>query len=59
MYRLRIHKQAQKKLQSLISKERLRLTDKIMELSLDPDSEKLDVKKMRGEDLGGFVANNI
>lgn len=36
MYRIQIHKQAAKKLKSLAAKERLRITDKIMELSYDP-----------------------
>lgn len=46
-----IHKQAKKKLQCLNSKERLRITDKIVELSLNPDSTKLDTKKLQGEDF--------
>ncbi|MFA6409250.1 MAG: type II toxin-antitoxin system RelE/ParE family toxin [Gammaproteobacteria bacterium] len=49
MYRLVIHKQAAKKLKSLSSKDRLRITDKILELSYDPDSQNLDIKKMTGE----------
>lgn len=49
MYKIQIHKQASKKLESLSAKERLRVTDKIMELSYDPDSKRLDVKKLVGE----------
>jgi mRNA interferase RelE/StbE len=49
MYRLTIHKQAAKKLKSLSPKDRLRITDKITELSYNPDSSKLDVKKLVGE----------
>jgi mRNA interferase RelE/StbE len=48
MYKLVIHKQAAKKLQSLSHKERLRITDKILELSYDPDHLNLDVKKLVG-----------
>jgi mRNA interferase RelE/StbE len=51
MYKLRIHKQARKKLQTFNAKDRLKITDRIVELSLDPDSTKLDIKKMRGQDL--------
>jgi mRNA interferase RelE/StbE len=48
MYKVQIHKQAIKKLKSLSPKERLRITDKIMELSYDPDIKTLDVKKLTG-----------
>lgn len=48
MYRVRIHKQASKKLKSLDSRARLRITDKILELSYDPDSRLLDIKKLTG-----------
>ena len=44
MYEVKIHKQAGKKLISLNAKERLRITDKIMELSYNPDSRLLDIK---------------
>ncbi|EKE01189.1 MAG: Plasmid stabilization system [uncultured bacterium] len=50
MYKVQIHKQASKKLTSLNAKERLRITDKIMELSYDPDSKTLDIKKLVGEE---------
>lgn len=50
MYKIQIHKQAAKKLKSLSAKERLRITDKIMELSCDPESKILDVKKLIGEE---------
>ena len=49
MYRLIIHKQAEKKLKSLSPKDRLKITDKILELSYNPDSSKLDIKKLVGE----------
>ncbi|MBN2690073.1 MAG: type II toxin-antitoxin system RelE/ParE family toxin [Gammaproteobacteria bacterium] len=48
MYAVKIHKQAKKKLQTLSAKDRLRITDKVVELSRDPDSEVLDVKKLVG-----------
>lgn len=48
MYQLKIHKQAAKKLKSLSPKDRLRITDKILELSYDPDDFKLDIKKLVG-----------
>jgi mRNA interferase RelE/StbE len=50
MYKVQIHKQASKKLKSLNAKERLRITDKIMELSYDPDSKTLDIKKLTGRE---------
>jgi mRNA interferase RelE/StbE len=50
MYKIQIHKQASKKLRSLNAKERLRITDKIMELSYNPDSKRLDIKKLVGEE---------
>lgn len=46
MYRLLIHKQAKKKLESLSPKDRLRITNKILELSYNPDSLTLDAKKI-------------
>lgn len=49
MYKIQIHKQAAKKLKNLNAKERLRITDKIMELSYDPDSKSLDIKKLEGD----------
>ena len=48
MYKIQIHKQASKKLKSLNAKERLRVTDKIMELSYNPNSKMLDIKKLVG-----------
>ena len=48
MYIVQIHKQASKKLKALNAKERLRITDKIMELSYNPDSKALDIKKLSG-----------
>ena len=50
MYEVQVHKQASKKLKSLNAKERLRVTDKIVELSYDPDSKLLDIKKLEGEE---------
>lgn len=38
MYQLLIHKQARKKLKTLPASDRLRITDKILELSYDPDN---------------------
>mgnify|MGYP000041231534 CR=1 FL=1 len=46
--KVQIHKQASKKLKALNAKERFRITDKIMELSYDPDSKTLDAKKLSG-----------
>ena len=49
MYKVQIHKQASKKLKALNSKERLRITDKIIELAYNPDSKILDIKKLVGK----------
>lgn len=49
MYQLLIHKQATKKLKNLSPKDRLRITNKILELSYNPDNTCLDVKKLEGE----------
>ncbi|MGD9152230.1 MAG: type II toxin-antitoxin system RelE/ParE family toxin [Gammaproteobacteria bacterium] len=50
-YNIKIHKQAKKKLQSLNAKDRLKITDKIMELSYNPDSANLDTKVLTNSSL--------
>jgi mRNA interferase RelE/StbE len=45
-YHIKIRREAKKKLQSLSVKDRLRITDKIMELGLDPDDDCLDAIPM-------------
>ena len=49
MYEIRIRKQAQKKLQSLPKKARVRVVEKISRLGVNPDDDTLDVKKLTGE----------
>ena len=44
MYKVKIQKQAAKKLKVLNARDRLRITNKIMELSWDLDSTQLDKK---------------
>lgn len=46
MYRLIIHKQAEKKLKNLSPKDRLRITDKIVKLSYNPDKFDIRYKKI-------------
>jgi len=58
MYKIQIHNQASKKLEKLNAKERLRITDKIMELSYDPDSKTLDIKKLAGEECWRLRVGN-
>ena len=58
MYKIQIHNQASKKLEKLNAKERLRITDKIMELSYDPDSKTLDIKKLVGEEYWRLRVGN-
>lgn len=50
-YTIKIRREAKRKLQSLAVKERLRITDKIMELGLDPDDSLLDVTSLTGSHL--------
>jgi mRNA interferase RelE/StbE len=50
MHKVLINKQAEKKLKNLSAKDRLRITDKILQLSYDPDDIRLDIKKLVGED---------
>ena len=45
-YHLKIRREAKRKLQSLPSNDRLRITEKIMELGLDPDDATLDLKPL-------------
>ena len=58
MYKIQIHNQASKKLEKLNAKERLRITNKIMELSYDPDSKTLDIKKLVGEEYWRLRVGN-
>lgn len=51
MYAVKIQKQAAKKLESLSARDKLRITNKIMELSWDPDSTQLDTKKLSGRSI--------
>ena len=50
MYKIKIQKQVAKKLKNLNALDRLRITNKIMELSWDLDSTQLDTKKLVGND---------
>ena len=50
-YKVLIRRQAQKKLQSLDRKERLRLAEKINELGQNPDNPALDTKRLSGVPL--------
>lgn len=49
MYNIVIRKQAKKKLQSLSEKNRIRISEKIFKLGLNPDDPSLDIKKMSGD----------
>jgi len=49
-YTVKIRKQAKKKLSSLPRPQRQRIAEKIHKLGLNPDDEKLDIKKLEGED---------
>lgn len=48
MYNLVIKRQAKKKLQSLRGAIKIKIAGSIQMLGLDPDDERLDVKKMQG-----------
>lgn len=50
-YRVEIKRQARQKLKSLPRPDRLRVTDAIDELAVNPDTTRLDVKPMEGMDL--------
>lgn len=45
-YKILMHRQAQKKLQSLPGNERFRLAEKINQLGLNPDDPALDTKRL-------------
>ena len=47
-YALKIKREAKRKLQSLSSTDRLRITDKLMDLARNPDDPILDVKQLAG-----------
>ena len=48
VYVLRIKRQAKKKLQSLNKADRLRITEKIVQLGCNPDDSRLDIKPLEG-----------
>ena len=48
VYALRIKRQAKKKLQSLNKADRLRITEKIVQLGRNPDDSRLDIKQLEG-----------
>ncbi|MBF0459790.1 MAG: type II toxin-antitoxin system RelE/ParE family toxin [Magnetococcales bacterium] len=45
-YQIQIRREAKRKLQTLPVNDRLRITEKIMELGRDPDDASLDVKPL-------------
>ena len=47
-YTVKIKRQAKRKIQSLSRIERKRITDKIQDMSIDPDDPALDIEKMEG-----------
>lgn len=49
VYTIIIKRQAQRKLKSLSPDDRLRITDKIRQLGINPDNPILDVKKLEGQ----------
>jgi len=51
MYKLEIRRQAATKLKSLPRNERLRITDKIDQLAVNPDDSALDTKKLKDSEL--------
>jgi len=48
-YTVKIKRQAQHKLKSLGKKDRLRITDVISSLGVDPDDVMLDTKQLTGD----------
>ena len=48
MYKVTIRKQAQKKLASLTEKQRIPISEAVRFLGLNPDDERLDIKKLVG-----------
>ena len=50
-YQIEIKRQAKQKIKSLSRPDRLRITDAIDELALDPDSPTLDTKRLQGMNL--------
>lgn len=47
-YTLKIKREAKRKLQSLTARDRLRITEKLMDLARNPDDPSLDVKQLAG-----------
>ncbi len=50
-YTVKIKRQARRKLKSLGKKDRLRITDAISSLGIDPDDATLDIKQLTGSCL--------
>jgi len=50
-YTVKIKRQARRKLKSLGKKDRLRITDAISSLGIDPDDATLDIKQLTGSSL--------
>lgn len=48
-YTVIIKRPARQKLKTLSSVDRLRITDKIKQLGMNPDDPKLDVKRLQGQ----------
>ncbi len=51
MYHVVIHRQAKKKLISLAEPVRARIAEQINRLAIDPDDERLQVKKLKGTEV--------
>lgn len=49
MYKVIIKKQAKKKLLSINTKDKIRLTEKIVRLGYDPEDPSLKIKKLTGQ----------
>ncbi len=50
-YTVKIKRQARRKLKSLGKRDRLRITDAISSLGIDPDDATLDIKQLTGSNL--------
>lgn len=49
MYNIIIRRQAQKKLKALAASTRAKIAGQIKIMGLDPDDERLDIKKLKGK----------
>lgn len=49
MYKIELHRQAQKRLKTMPSADKVRIAEKLYFLSADPDDQRLDIKRLQNK----------